>query len=82
MVKLTHKLTMLPTVCKVGEPGCPRDITRMSTIKDALQCLDTVAAAMVSEVRTLVKMYLTVPVTAATSERRFSTLRRLKTYLR
>ena len=55
---------------------------RMSTIKDALQCRDPVAAAMVSEVRTLVKMYLTVPVTTATSERSCSTLRRLKTYLR
>ena len=68
MVKLTHELAMLSTVCKVGEPGCPRDIARMSTIKDALQCLDTVAAAMVSEVRTLVNIYLTVPVTTATSE--------------
>ena len=55
---------------------------RMSTIKDALQCIDPVAAAMVSEVRTLVKSYLTVPVTTARFEISCSTLRRLKTYLR
>ena len=51
----------------------------MSTIKDALQVLDPLAAAMMSTVRTLMKIYLMVPVTTATSERSF--LRRLKMYL-
>ena len=51
----------------------------MSTIKDALQVLDPLAAAMMSIVRTLMKIYLMVPVTTAMSERSF--LRRLKMYL-
>ena len=51
----------------------------MSTIKDALQVLDPLAAAMMSTVRTLTKIYLMVPVTTAMSERSF--LRRLKMYL-
>ena len=59
--------------------GCPREVIRMSTIKDALQVLDPLAAAMMPTVRTLMKIYLMVPVTTAMSERRF--LRRLKMYL-
>ena len=59
--------------------GCPREVIRMSTIKDALQVLDPLAAAMMSTVRTLMKIYLMVPVTTAMSERSF--LRRLKMYL-
>ena len=59
--------------------GCPRELIRMSTIKDALQVLDPLAAAMMSTVRTLMKIYLMVPVTTAMSERSF--LRRLKMYL-
>ena len=51
----------------------------MSTIKDALHVLDPLAAAMMSTVRTLMKIYLMVPVTTAMSERSF--LRRLKMYL-
>ena len=51
----------------------------MSTIKDALQVLDPLAASMMSTVRTLMKIYLMVPVTTAMSERSF--LRRLKMYL-
>ena len=35
-----------------------------------------------SEVHKLLRLYLTVPLTSATSERAFSTLRRLLTYLR
>ena len=35
-----------------------------------------------SELHNLIRLYLTVPVTSATSERAFSTLKRLFTYLR
>lgn len=35
-----------------------------------------------SEVDRLLRMYLTIPLTSATAERTFSTLRRLKSYLR
>ena len=37
---------------------------------------------MFSEVDKLLKIYLTVPMTTATAERTFSTMRRIKTYLR
>ena len=42
----------------------------------------SVNKAMLSEVFTLLKLYYTVPMTTATSERSFSILRRLKNYLR
>jgi hypothetical protein len=37
---------------------------------------------MFSEVRKMLQLYLTVPVTSSTSERSFSALRQIKTYLR
>ena len=40
------------------------------------------AKQMFSEVSHLLRLYLTIPVTTATAERSFSTLRRIKTYLR
>ena len=36
---------------------------------------------MYTELHTLLKLYLTIPITTATAERTFSTMRRLKTYL-
>jgi hypothetical protein len=62
MVNLKHECAMLPTVCKIGEPGGPREVTLMSTISDSFAALEPVAAAMMREVRTSVKIYLTVPV--------------------
>ena len=38
--------------------------------------------SMLSEVHNLLRLYLTVPITSATSERTFSALRRILTYLR
>ena len=38
--------------------------------------------AMLSHIDTLLKIYYTIPMSTATSERSFSTLRRLKNYLR
>ena len=40
------------------------------------------AMSMFTEVHQLLRLYLTVPMTSATAERTFSTLRRLKSYLR
>ena len=37
---------------------------------------------MLGEIHKVLKIYFTIPVTTATAERSFSTLRRLKTYLR
>ena len=40
------------------------------------------ASTMFCEVDKLVRLYFTIPITTATSERSFSALRRVKTYLR
>ena len=40
------------------------------------------AKTFMSAVALLIKLYLTIPVTTATAERSFSSLRRVKTYLR
>lgn len=47
-----------------------------------LRSLSTAMRSMFSEVVTLVKLLLVMPATNATSERSFSALRRVKTYLR
>lgn len=41
-----------------------------------------VARQMCPELHSFLKLYLTIPVTTATAERTFSTMKRLKTYLR
>ena len=43
---------------------------------------NTAAKSLCPEVHTLLKLRMTVPVTTATAERTFSTMRRIKTYLR
>ena len=56
-----------------------------TTICDIIECIKTVSLAqksMISEVITLVKLLLVMPASNATSERSFSALRRVKTYLR
>ena len=44
--------------------------------------IEIISDSMFSEVHKLLRIYLTVPITSASAERTFSTLRRLKTYLR
>lgn len=57
--------------------------TQMSSICSLL-ALDgtTTMRVMFSEIYKLLRIYLTCPVSSSTAERTFSTLRRLKTYLR
>ena len=60
-----------------------KEITKISTIRSLLILEDgIVSRAMFSEICKLLHIYLTCPVSSATAERTFSTLRRLKTYLR
>lgn len=58
-----------------------RKVTSIHTVCDALNT-STTYKQMLSEVHKLLRLYQTVPVTTATSERSFSALRRLFTYLR
>ena len=59
-------------------------ISKVTAIGTLIQLLNTCtfSKTMMSEVDKLLRIYLTVPVTSATAERSFSTLRRLKNYLR
>ena len=57
-----------------------RKVTSIRTVCDAL--MEHSYRQMLSEVHKLLRLYLTIPVTSSTSERTFSTLRRLLTYLR
>ena len=53
----------------------------LGTISDAMNT-STIYKSMLSEVDKLLKLYYTFPVTTASSERSFSSLRRIKTFLR
>ena len=56
-------------------------ITSVRTICDAMNIIPS-TKDLFSEVNNLLQLFLTVPVTTATSERTFSSLRRVKSYLR
>ena len=58
-----------------------KKVTSISTICDIFNACDF-AKTMLSEVHKLLTMYLTIPFTTATAERSFSTLQRVKNYLR
>lgn len=56
-------------------------VTNVRTISDAMNT-SCIYKNMLNEVHKLLKLYYTFPVTTATSERSFSSLRRLKSFLR
>ena len=58
-----------------------RKVTRVQTICDIFNEQSSIKA-LLSEVHKLILIYLTIPVTTATAERSFSTLKHVKTYLR
>ena len=70
---------MLVDVIHLASPQV-KEMTSIRTICDAMKC--DPYRSMLSEVHKLLRLYLTVPITSSTSERAFSTLRRLLTYLR
>ena len=56
-------------------------VTNVQTIAEAMNTSE-IYKAMLSEVHKLLQLYFTFPVTMATAERSFSSLRRIKTFLR
>lgn len=60
----------------------PDGVSNFFDIKAHLQQLTSAQKTLLSEVILLAKLILVMPATNATSERSFSTLRRMKTYLR
>lgn len=77
---LSRHLPFLPDVIKSFDPII-RKVTTVRTVCDAMNS-NTVYKQMLSEVYKVLRLYLTIPVTTATSERSFSVLKRLLTYLR
>ena len=75
--KLEHQLALLPDVVQGADV---KKVTSVRSLVDIL--LQQPAACLMSEVITLCKIYLTIPITSATAERTFSALRRMKSYLR
>lgn len=74
--RLVTQLEVLRDVC--------RD-RKINTVRDVCLCLmkySSVYDELFSEVARLLRLFLVIPATSATAERSFSTMRRLKTYLR
>ena len=80
MAKLTTQLSMMEDMMKNSTMKI-KQVTSVRTICDILNS-EPGAKKFMSAVVLLLKLYFTIPVTTATAERSFSTLRRVKTYLR
>ena len=82
---LVTQLQMLPELVRTYNECNPqtsiRRITSVRTLCDVMNSV-TVSRSMFNQVNKLLHIVLTIPVTTSTAERSFSTLRRLKTYLR
>ena len=74
--RLRHQLHMVPEGINQALP-IVKEVTNVRTVCDAMN-VNPVTKALLGEVHKLLRLYLTVPVTSATSERTFSALRRLK----
>ena len=82
--RLALQLPMLPDVLKVANEQYKmgiKKITLVSTLCEVFNSCDF-AKSMLSNVDQLLRIYLTTPMTSATAERTFSTLRQVKSYLR
>ena len=58
-----------------------KQVTNVQTIADAMEKSD-VFKGRLAEIDKLVRIYFTYPLTSATAERSFSSLQRIKTYVR
>ena len=85
MDRLAIQLQMLPDMIKTYNENHPDTkidkVTLIRTLCDVMNALPA-CKTMLSEVSKLLVILLTIPVTTATAERAFSTLRRVKSYLR
>ena len=77
--KLERHLSVLTDVVHESLPGV-KVVTKILTICEAMTAHAN--RNLLSEVHKLLRLYMTIPVTSATPERSFSTLRRVLTYLR
>lgn len=79
--RLKLHLSMLPDALSTAFGSTVNKVTHVRTLVVALQG-SSMMEQMLGEVAKLVKAYLTFPVSSATAERAFSSLRRIKTFLR
>ena len=79
--RLKIQLLMIPDMIKTAFNGSIKKVTTLRTLTDAMNKSE-IYKGMLSEVDKLLKVYFTFPVTSATAERAFSSLCRIKTYLR
>ena len=82
--RLEVQFTMLPDLIKIANEqyqfGMKR-VTSINTLCDIMNACITFSKSMYSEVHPLLRIYLTIPMSSATAERTFSTLRILKNYM-
>ena len=78
--RLEIQLLMIPDMIKTAFDGSIKKVT-MRTLSDAMN-KNEIYKGMLSEVDKLLRIYFMFPVTSATAERAFSSLRRIKTFLR
>nr|XP_004209215.1 zinc finger MYM-type protein 1-like [Hydra vulgaris] len=81
--RLTWQLHMLPELIKQSKSNKVKPITKITTISTLVEIFaENDASKMFDEVSKVLRVFFTIPVSTATAERSFSSLRRLKTYLR
>lgn len=82
--KLQCQLIMLPDLVSAYKSLQNLSILTVTSVRTVGEMLNSVpmAKTMFSEINVLLRLYMTIPITTATAERSFSTLRRLKSYLR
>ena len=76
MANLEAQLGMLGSNCK------EKEIASIHDIRECLQQFTSAERTLLNEVVIVMKLLLVMPATNASSERSFSALRRIKTYLR
>ena len=81
---LEFQWKMMPDLIETGNKQHQMGIKKVAFIRTICDIFNncTFAKTMLCEVHQIIKIYLTVPVTSATAERSFPTLRRVKSYLR
>ena len=74
----------MPDVRKTGNTDYQIGIKKVTTFNTACQLFEPCKFpnTMLSKVHKVLQLYLTIPLSSATAERAFSTLQRLKSYLR
>ena len=81
---LEGQLNNLPTILGLYRAECKNKIKSVTHVSTLAEVFNAMPADKIqcSEVHKMSKLYYTIPLTSATCERSFSTMRRLKTWLR